>query len=540
MKNFYSNLKYILPLFFLSVLVFGLTYAHQGNIVIDCGREVFYPKRILEGAVLYKDLFNIYGPFAYLYNAFLFKIFGINLNVLYISGILTATGIISFVFLISRLFFDKLLSTSITVLTLILGCFSFYIFNYIFPYSFSMTYGLLAVLASVYFLLLFVRNNNTLLYLANAFFAGLAVSNKYEFIPYCLIFIYLTFKNKISVKQNLLALITFAIAPCVTFGYLFHQGLSIHDFVHNLKDIYAMSQTVTLNYFYTISGLIFKKQTLGILIRNFLITLFPLALIYYSFKTLSTNKIKAGIAFAISVILAFKIASLETFIFLPFLLLILFCIFYKKLSDEKKILIISALLISVKVFWATALSSYGVYFIPLLLIALITLAKKDYYKQISVYLILLSIAFFVFFLPDRKNIKTPVKTQNGMIYVDKTYGETSNNIIKFINEKTNAHDKILILPEGLFFNYLTNRRSDDYYNSYLPLYVETFGEDRLIKNLKNDMPTYIILHNIPTGNYYFKSICLDYGFDVCNFIKDKYSPKALSNADFTAYIFEKK
>ena len=165
---------------------------------------------------------------------------------------------------------------------------------------------------------------------------------------------------------------------------------------------------------------------------------------------------------------------------------------------------------------------------------------KDYYKQISVYLILLSISFFIFFLPDRKNIKTLVKTQNGMIYVDKTYGKTSNNIIKFINEKTNEHDKILILPEGLFFNYLTNRRSDDYYNSYLPLYVETFGEDRLIKNLKNDMPDYIILHNIPTGNYYFKSICLDYGFDVCNFINDEYVPKALSNADFTAYIFEKK
>ena len=124
----------------------------------------------------------------------------------------------------------------------------------------------------------------------------------------------------------------------------------------------------------------------------------------------------------------------RVFIFLPFLLVILFCIFHKKLSDEKRILIISALLISLKVFWATALSSYGVYFIPLLLIALITLAKKDYYKQISVYLILLSISFFIFFLPDRKNIKTLVKTQNGMIYVDKTYGKTSNNIIKFINK----------------------------------------------------------------------------------------------------------
>ncbi len=540
MKNFYSNLKYVLPLFFLLILVFGLSYAHQGNIIIDCGREVYYPKRILEGAVLYKDLFNIYGPFAYLYNAFLFKIFGFNLNILFISGVFTATCIISFVFLFSRLFFDKFLSTSITALAIVLGCFSFYIFNYSFPYAFAMIYGLLACLISLYFLILYVRKNTSTLLALSTFFAGLAISNKYEFIPYCLIFIYLIFKNKIPIKQILFAVISFAIAPCITFGYLFYQGLSIHDFINNLKDIYAMSQTVTLNYFYTISGLVFKKQTLGILIKNFLITLTPLLLIYYGIRTFSKNKVLSVLLCGLAVIIVFNVAGLETFVFLPLLLFIFTCIFYKNLSFELKILNFSVLLCSLKVFWSAGLNSYGVYFIPMLLIALINFVKKDYQKYVTIYLVLLSIFFFHFNLSERKYYSFPVKTEKGTYYVEKVYGETSDNIIKFINEKTNEHDKILILPEGLFFNYLTNRRSDDYYNSYLPLYVETFGEDRLIKNLKNDIPKFIILHNIPTGSYYFKSICLDYGFDVCNFIKDEYFPKAFSNDNFRAYIFEKK
>ena len=128
----------------------------------------------------------------------------------------------------------------------------------------------------------------------------------------------------------------------------------------------------------------------------------------------------------------------------------------------------------------------------------------------------------------------------GKIYVTSLYKDTSNNIIKFINENTKPTDKILILPEGLFFNYLTNRVSDDYYNSYLPLYVETFGESRLINSLKNNKPDYIILHNFPTSDYYFKSMCNDYGFEICDFIKNEYSPKGLLYDSFTAYVFKKK
>lgn len=540
MKNFCLKYKYIISLFLLSLLVFGLTYAHQGSLIIDLGREVYYPKRILEGSILYKDLFNIYGPFSYLYNAFLFKIFGLKLNILYFSGIITASAIISLIYLISRQFFDKFLSFSISTITLIIGCFSFYIFNYIFPYSFSMTYGMAFCLASIYLLLLFLRNNNSILYYLSTFFAGLAISNKYEFIPYCLIFVYVAFKNKLSLKQNTVSFVTLITSPLICFGFLFLQGLSIGDIIHNLKDIYAMSKTNTLSYFYSISGLTFQKQTLGLLIRNFLMTLFPIALLYNGHYFLDKSKIKAYFLFAISVFFTFKLASLETFIFLPLLLIILMSLYFKKQNEEVKILSIASLLVSLKVFWATALNSYGVYFIPILLISIITFIKKDYRKFVSVYLIFLSIAFFAYNLPTRKTISNPIKTNMGTIYVSSEYKDTSNNILKFINENTNTTDKILILPEGLFFNYLTNRVSDDYYNSYLPLYVETFGENRLINALKKDKPDYIIMHNFSTSDYYFKSMCNDYGFEICDFIKNEYSPKGLLYDSFTAYIFKKK
>lgn len=540
MKNFCLKYKYIISLFLLSLLVFGLTYAHQGSLIIDLGREVYYPKRILEGSILYKDLFNIYGPFSYLYNAFLFKIFGLKLNILYFSGIITASAIISLIYLISRQFFDKFLSFSISTITLIIGCFSFYIFNYIFPYSFSMTYGMAFCLASIYLLLLFLRNNNSILYYLSTFFAGLAISNKYEFIPYCLIFVYVAFKNKLSLKQNTVSFVTLITSPLICFGFLFLQGLNIGDIIHNLKDIYTMSKTNTLSYFYSISGLTFQKQTLGLLIRNFLMTLFPIALLYNGHYFLDKSKIKAYFLFAISVFFTFKLASLETFIFLPLLLIILMCLYFKKQNEEVKILSIASILVSLKVFWATALNSYGVYFIPILLISIITFIKKDYRKFVSAYLIFLSIAFFAYNLPTRKNISNPIKTNMGTIYVSSEYKDTSNNILKFINENTKTTDKILILPEGLFFNYLTNRVSDDYYNSYLPLYVETFGENRLINALKKDKPDYIIMHNFSTSDYYFKSMCNDYGFEICDFIKNEYSPKGLLYDSFTAYIFKKK
>ena len=95
-----ETLKYFIPLIFITLVVLGITYSHHNGLIIDCGREAYYPQKILNGKVLYKDLFNIYGPFSYIFNAILFKIFGNNSNTLYIAGSFCAFGIISTLFYI--------------------------------------------------------------------------------------------------------------------------------------------------------------------------------------------------------------------------------------------------------------------------------------------------------------------------------------------------------------------------------------------------------------------------------------------------------
>lgn len=541
MKKYVNDLKYFLPLFFLLLLTFVLTWAHQGHIIIDCGREVYYPERILSGKVLYKDLFNIYGPFAYLFNAFLFKIFAVKLSVIYLAGVFTAVGIISMIYLISRLFFENFLSFSITALSIAIGCFSFYIFNYVFPYSFGMTYGFLSCLVSLYLLMLFIRSeNNYILYYMSTFFAGLAVSNKYEFIPYCLIYLFLAFKNKLSVRVNIISLAVFLVMPVLCFAILFSQGLSLGDLYHNFKDIYLMTQTATLKYFYIISGLVLQKQTLSILIRNFIRTTVPLILIYGGFYYFSKFRIKSIIALILGIVLGLKLISVETFVFLPFLLFILFCLFFKKTNFEYKIFSGSILLLSLKVFWSTVINSYGLFFIPILLISVIGYVKKDYLRAVSFYLILLTVGFIYFNIQGLKEKNIPIFSERGLIYASSEYNGTGQELVNFINHNTKPSDKILILPEGLFFNFLTSKKSDDYYNSYLPLYIETFGEERLIQSLTQDKPDYIFMHNFPTSNYYFKSMCKDYAFEICDYINKSYSPKTLLLNDFTVYVFEKK
>ena len=54
--------------------------------LIDHGREMNLPARLAAGETLYQDVQFLYGPFAPYFNAALYRIFGIHLNVLHTAG----------------------------------------------------------------------------------------------------------------------------------------------------------------------------------------------------------------------------------------------------------------------------------------------------------------------------------------------------------------------------------------------------------------------------------------------------------------------
>jgi hypothetical protein len=135
--------------------------------------------------------------------------------------------------------------------------------------------------------------------------------------------------------------------------------------------------------------------------------------------------------------------------------------------------------------------------------------------------------------------KTLITTPKGKLYVEKKY-ETTNTLLEFIKNNTQKTDKILILPEGMMINFLSDRKTDDFYNSFLPLYEETFGIESFRIHFEKAMPEYIILNSWNSSDYYFSIICNDYGKDFCNFIKTNYNEKIKISGDFSYVIFKRK
>ena len=132
MRKIIIENKLLVILLLMCVGILFMFSAHHSGILIDYGREVYYPQEILGGKVLYKDLFNIYGPLAYQINALLYKIFGANLSTLYGAGTISSLLIVSGIYLVAQKFLSKFLSFAIGFFTIVVGVATTSIFNFYF------------------------------------------------------------------------------------------------------------------------------------------------------------------------------------------------------------------------------------------------------------------------------------------------------------------------------------------------------------------------------------------------------------------------
>jgi len=118
------------------------TWAAWGNLTVDSGHEMYVPTVLSEGKVLYRDVWFMYFPAAPYFNSYLFRLFGVHLNVLYLAGSFSALGSAVFLFLTGM----KLRSWAagwMAGAVLLLEAFQPNLFCFPLPYSFSAVYGCL-------------------------------------------------------------------------------------------------------------------------------------------------------------------------------------------------------------------------------------------------------------------------------------------------------------------------------------------------------------------------------------------------------------
>src|SRR5260370_30313755 len=112
---------------------------------------------LLEGKTLYRDVWFNFGPAAPYFNSFLFRVFGIHLNVLFWAGSLAALGSAIFLFLAGMQLSSCLAGWTAAAVLL---CESFHpsLFSFPLPYSFASVYG---CLVTCLFLWLAIRASNS-------------------------------------------------------------------------------------------------------------------------------------------------------------------------------------------------------------------------------------------------------------------------------------------------------------------------------------------------------------------------------------------
>lgn len=547
MREFYIKNKPLIILWLLCITALIIFMGHYSNILFDVGRETYYPQRILEGKVLYKDLFNIYGPFSYLWNAFLYKIFGINLRALYISGAICSLAIVSGVYLIAKRFLNTSLSFAIGLFTIVTGVCANHLFNYTFPYSWAMLYGTVGFLYSVYFLIKYKDNENPhFLYMAGLL-AGFAAANKYDFIIYSIFLFCVSIftKNK---KYILNFITSFMVFPILSFGILFLQGLRIEDLIVAMQEIQKLMNTKTLEYFYSNQGVLFSPAVFPVWIYNLLATGIPLGLMMLSYRFYEKIKIVSIALITIFALVGYKLLSPALFVFLTPLLFLVSIFGYKKIKTNIPLLlvIISAIGASFKTFWGLTPMSYGCYYTPIVLIAffgvMFTFINEKYQKIAAIFLTVVSFSFLNVYLFKRTTTTGKISSPHGTIYTYKQNADNINNILSILNNDENVNSTALIYPEGMIINFLSknNIKSDDYYNSLLPLYLESMGEEKFQKVLEEKNPKFIILTSQNTSDYYFNHICTNYAFNFCDQVEQEYQQEATFNGDIAFKIYRKR
>ncbi len=571
---------------FIFFILLNIFYGNQTiSILIDIGHEAYFPEQILKGKILYKDLFNIYGPLSYQINAIYYKIFGISLNTLQIAGSINALIITYLLYAISRIFTSKLTSFAIVCFILVSCIYCPWTLNYIYAYSYAMVYAFCMFLFSLIFLLLYLKIKQEVFIPLSWFFAGCCLAFKYDYVPYIIllfIFTIIIIKNKKISKKNIFFSLTgFLIVPVLSFSILFLQGLTLNELLNRFIEIknYAFSQAQQFLYLHK-SGLYPQKEYLEksfYFFKNNLGCFFILLTLIYTFlkfnkkgiiNILKSFLILSFIFIALFFFYYFTVQNLYySLCWLPlFFLGVFIFILFNRFILKKRFFLDNIFLIfmfiiiisSIRATFFLMFNVYGIFSLPLLLIAcsiftveivpnLFKSIERKYIERAFVVIIFIMTMHNIIVLEAFAHNRILLKTERGFTYkssiflpdigmiIGRSEAIALNETINYIKTNLKGDESIWVIPEGVIINFLTNHPSKSIYDTINPPYMQGFGEHRIINDIKSDPPDYIIINTRNTEEYGYKYLCSDYGFEVCKYIKSSYNLVKI----FDSYLNEK-
>jgi hypothetical protein len=540
--------------------LFWLTWAHWGDIQLDNGRELYVPMQILRGKLLYRDIYYAFGPLAPYGVALLLGLFGQHLYVLYILGLATTIADALLLFDIGLMVEGRAVGLT-AALALLLQGFQASSFNYVFPWSYA---GSLGLMCSLLFLCLTLRHTigrtRRDLMLAGLA-AGLALLCKQEFGAACYVLLALVLVAEAALQRSTLTLLN-GVAACtpgvllwvVVYGWFFWMLTPGFMVFYNWVEIPGSYYMRTYGaHWAAITGLRFIPLELAVLVLDAGVAL----VLWYLVAKASRGHI-AHRSFAIVLsLLALGMVALRHFapaamhlIFVLFAfppsMFFIGCAFLaytlyelrRNLGDRRLLaeatLALFALILAIRVLAQVVPFGYSIFYdMPLFLVFIIAatecicaaapaISARLQRKLVNSLLATEVIVLAIVLVPGASQRTARLETSCGPIYLQPAEASVAGQIINFITEQKRQGRRIALLPELPMLYALTGTQAPSRLYTLVPGCPPPEQERDYISDLKRVAPDYIILTNRYTGEYGPAYFGINYDRQILHWIEANY------------------
>jgi 4-amino-4-deoxy-L-arabinose transferase-like glycosyltransferase len=551
--------------------LFGLlvSWERWASPLIDSGREMNQPLRLVSGETLYLDVRHIYGPLSPWLHALLYRLFGPSVTLLAVDGVVCATIILSLVYWLGRQCMTAAGAGAATLSVTWLCAFK-PAGNYFLPYAYSALHGTtlgLITLAILVHTIKTASNGRIGGWLLAGVVAGLAVLAKTEMgaaaaAAGCIAAIVSAEGDQARIVRQLsaftlpAALLAIGVYALIAarvgwstlsqdawlFLYnvppaLAHYNARISGLDHPARSIErifiaAVKLGVVAALIAAIATLIARRRGAGVSTRNGSSDGILGSILSNPWRALAA----AGIAMLLLSVTTGFDWDKGPFLAMPFLLAGLLVMLTRGLrrATSRSQALRTRILVVCTVYALVSLGrmilhvrsggAYGSYLLPMSVVLftflwLVPFARR--FRDLRVRRIVRTLVLTVVvgdavvtagvlaFRYQRRHA-TPIATERGRIFAERDVGVAWNEALAYLARETRPGEPVAVMPEGTSLLFLSGRKNPLREEITTPGYLDAAGEERAIRQLASSGTRLVLLANRPTTEFGATAFGRDY------------------------------
>ena len=495
------------------------------------------PLRLMNGELLYRDVYYLYPPFSPYFHSLLYRIFGAHLDVLQMSGAICAVLVAWMCFRLAR----RLMTPSesaLAVIAVIVVCVFKPGGNLIWPYAFAALHGMIFALGSLLFALRYIENEKRLELAAAGVLVGLAAITKQEFAlaGVCAVTGAAVWRRRGCFKRLAADLAPAAAAAALIAAPVYAAMLAFIGWKIIVEDCHIFYTHLPASLvFYNAqrSGLDFPVVSFTQMIGAAAVSacMLSAAALLGGFvmrsgqasRTSWTKWIWATLGVALIVAVAVRLIAGKEWDgspmrALPFLSLGMAVVGWRRREEKSGGALFVIAVYSLAILARVALrvpsgGAFGGFFVPtsLMLFCYLFLrtapeavgrwaqdplvARRTRLIGAGMLIALLLATSVVYGARYRFNFNYELKTPRGDLYVRRPIGEAFREALDFIAERSAPDDAVAVLPEGSDLAFLGERRMALRLQIFHPGFLDEQGERAEIARLQASRARYALIVN---------------------------------------------